>query len=140
MIQIPEHYKGREQAYVKHRLLEAYLERLLMIVGQHHKTICYVDCFAGPWQEKGEGLEDTSIAISLKIIQKCREGLKSLGIDVHFKALFIEQNQKAYEKTFRRLSVNLSRKERPGILMTTRAGGDLSSCITKKTAERVRSW
>jgi len=97
-MQIPEHYKGREQAYFKHRLLKAYLERLFMIVGQHHKTICYVDCFAGPWQEKSADLEDTSIAISLKIICKCRDGLKKLGRDVHFKALFIEQDQKAYEK------------------------------------------
>jgi len=97
-MQISEHYKGREQAYFKHSLLKAYLERLFMIVGQHQKNICYVDCFAGPWQEKSEGLEDTSIAISLKIIQKCREGLKKLGNNVHFKALFIEQDQKAYEK------------------------------------------
>jgi hypothetical protein len=79
MMQIPKHYKGREQAYFKHGLLKAYLERLFMIVGQHHKTICYVDCFAGPWQEKGADLEDTSIAISLKIIRKCRDGLKKLG-------------------------------------------------------------
>ena len=97
-MQIPEHYKGREQAYFKHSLLKAYLERLFMIVGQHHKTICYVDCFAGPWQEKSKDLEDTSIAISLKIIQKCRDGLNKLGKEVHFKTLFIEQDQKAYEK------------------------------------------
>jgi three-Cys-motif partner protein len=98
MMHIPEHYKGREQAYFKHRLLEAYLERLFMIVGQHHRTICYVDCFAGPWQEKSKDLDDTSIAISLKIIRKCREGLKNLGRNVNFKAIFIEQSQKAYEK------------------------------------------
>ena len=97
-MQIPEHYKGREQAYFKHRLLKAYLERLFMIVGQYHKTICYVDCFAGPWQEKSDNLEDTSIAISLEIIRKCCEGLKKLGKNVQFKALFIEQDQKAYTK------------------------------------------
>jgi len=97
-IKIPDHYKGREQAYFKHKLLEAYLERLFMIVGQHHNNICYVDCFAGPWQEKSEKLEDTSIAISLKIIEKCREGLKKLGRDVHFKALFIEEEPRAFEK------------------------------------------
>jgi three-Cys-motif partner protein len=95
---LPEHYKGREQAYIKHRLLKAYLERLFMIVGRHHKTICYVDCFAGPWQEKSEKLEDTSIAISLEIIHKCREGLKNLGNDVQFKALFIEEDPTAYSK------------------------------------------
>jgi hypothetical protein len=77
---IPDAYKGREQAYFKHRLLEAYLERLFLIIGHHQKTICYVDCFAGPWQEKGEGLEDTSIAKSLNIIKKCQNGLASKNI------------------------------------------------------------
>jgi len=97
-MQISEHYKGREQTSFKHKLLEAYLERLFMIVGRHHKTMCYVDCFAGPWQAKSEELEDTSIAISLKIIRKCREGLKKLNKDVHFRALFIEEDPEAYKK------------------------------------------
>jgi len=30
---VPDQYRGREQTYFKHRLLEAYLERLFMIVG-----------------------------------------------------------------------------------------------------------
>ncbi|MDD2539976.1 MAG: three-Cys-motif partner protein TcmP [Desulfuromonadaceae bacterium] len=91
-------YKGREQARFKHELLEAYLERLFMIVGQHQRTICYVDCFAGPWQAKGDDLEDTSIAVSLDIIQKCREGLLKFNHNVHFKALFVEKDPTAYTK------------------------------------------
>jgi three-Cys-motif partner protein len=93
---IPEHYKGREQTYCKHRLLEAYLERLFMIVGHHEPTICYVDCFAGPWEEHGHDLEDTSIARSLNIIKKCREGLFKIGKIVRFRALFVEQNARAF--------------------------------------------
>ena len=91
-------YKGREQARFKHELLEAYLERLFMIVGQHQRTICYVDCFAGPWQAKGDDLEDTSIAVSLNIIRKCREGLLKINHKVHFKALFVEKDPTAYAK------------------------------------------
>jgi len=93
-----ELYKGREQARFKHELLEAYLERLFMIVGQHQRTICYVDCFAGPWQAKGDDLEDTSIAVSLNIIRKCREGLLKINHKVHFKALFVERDRTAYAK------------------------------------------
>ncbi len=93
-----EHYKGREQTYFKHRLLEAYLERLFMIVGQHAPSICYVDCFAGPWEEQGEDLGDTSIAKSLDIIKKCRSGLSRMGKNVRFRALFIEQNSKSFQK------------------------------------------
>lgn len=97
-MEILAHYKGCEQAYVKHKLLETYLERLFMIVGQHQRSICYVDCFAGPWQGESEDLSDTSIGISLKIMAKCREGLHQHGKDVQFRALFVEKSQKAYGK------------------------------------------
>lgn len=95
---IPKSYEGREQTYIKHSLLRSYLERLFMILGQFAKTICYVDCFAGPWQEQNADLKDTSIAISLEIMKKCREGLLKLGRDVCFRALFIEKDKNAYEK------------------------------------------
>lgn len=95
---IPDQYKGREQAYFKHRLLEAYLERLFMIVGQYQKTICYVDCFAGPWQEKGTDLEDTSIARSLNIIKKCQMSLAKNRIYPEFRALFVEKSPDAFRK------------------------------------------
>jgi len=95
---VPDQYRGREQTYFKHRLLEAYLERLFMIVGQHERTICYVDCFAGPWEEQGDDLGDTSIAMSLNIINKCRDGLQRNRKNVHFRALFIEQNGKSFQK------------------------------------------
>lgn len=58
-MKVPEQYKGREQSYFKHRLLEAYLERLFMIIGQHQPIICYVDCFAGPWSSQTDDLNDT---------------------------------------------------------------------------------
>lgn len=89
-------YKGKEQGYFKHCLLEAYLERLFMIVGKFHNTICYVDCFAGPWQSNSDDLEDTSIAVSLNIIRKCRDGLKLMDRDVHFRALFVEEKKKSF--------------------------------------------
>lgn len=95
---VPEPYKGREQTYFKHRLLVAYLERLFMIIGHHAPTICYVDCFAGPWEEQGDDLGDTSIAKSLDIIKKCREGLHSMRKPVQFRALFVEQKSKSFRK------------------------------------------
>ncbi len=117
-MQIPENYKGREQAFVKHRLLEAYLERLFMIVGQHQKRICYVDCFAGPWQEGSTDLKDTSIGISVDIMRKCHEGLLKMGHAVQFRALFIEQNKKAFSK----LKLFLSDQTSKEIELTPRNG------------------
>jgi hypothetical protein len=75
-MEIPAEYRGREQAYIKHKLLEAYLYKLFMIVGKHHDVISYVDCFAGPWTEDSEKLEGTSISISLRIMSMCAESLK----------------------------------------------------------------
>jgi hypothetical protein len=50
---VPDSYDGREQAWIKHQLLESYLDKLLHIIGAASKRnqqveICYVDCFAGP--------------------------------------------------------------------------------------------
>ena len=95
---IPDAYRGREQAYFKHCLLEAYLERLFMIVGRHQKTIGYVDCFAGPWQDRGTDLEDTSIAKSLNIIKKCQNGLAGKKPYPKFRTLFIEKEAEPYQK------------------------------------------
>jgi three-Cys-motif partner protein len=69
-----------------------------MIIGQREQRICYVDCFAGPWKEGSEDLKDTSIAISLNIMRECHEGLRKLGKNVRFRALFIEKNIKSYKK------------------------------------------
>lgn len=94
----PTSYKGREQALIKHHLLEAYLLKLFMIVGLHQKSIRYVDCFAGPWQEESKDLQDTSIGIALKIIRKCLDGLKKIGKDVPFHTLFIEKDKNSFQK------------------------------------------
>jgi three-Cys-motif partner protein len=109
---IPEAYKGRESAFIKHTLLRSYLERLFMILGQFEKTICYADCFAGPWQEEsGSGnLEGTSIAISLEIMEKCRAGLLKHNKDVQFRALFIEKDKNAFARLQRFLDSKADRK------------------------------
>ena len=70
---IPEIYKEREPAFIKHTLLESYLETLVLTIGMGAKgegqaEICYVDCFAGPWGSDDENLDGTSIALSLKTL------------------------------------------------------------------------
>ena len=71
-----EPYAGREQASVKHFLLEAYLERLIMITAQtRYERIAYVDAFAGPWKSAREDLTDTSFAKAIEVMQGCRAAL-----------------------------------------------------------------
>ncbi|MCU7918174.1 MAG: three-Cys-motif partner protein TcmP [Candidatus Thiodiazotropha sp. (ex Epidulcina cf. delphinae)] len=93
-----EHYKGREHSGIKHFLLESYLERLFMIIGQYERRICYIDCFSGPWKETDKNLAGTSIVLSLKVMQKCRDSLRKLGNSVGFRALFVEKDKQAYKK------------------------------------------
>lgn len=105
---IPDLYRDRIPALIKHTLLEAYLEKLVMIIGMSQRQkgsaeICYVDCFAGPWQSDDPKLEGTSIALSLRTLADCKEKLATLGVEVRMRALFVEQDSKA----FARLSVYL---------------------------------
>ena len=117
-MKVPEIYRNREQAYVKHHLLRTYLERLFMIIGQSQSIIRYVDCFSGPWNEQDESLKDTSIAISLEIMRKCREGLKGRGKSVRFQALFIEKDKRAFKK----LEAHLSACTSPDVITSARNG------------------
>lgn len=98
LMQESKDYKGREHSGIKHWLLETYLEMLFMIIGQHEPRICYVDCFAGPWQESDENLSGTSIALSLNVIRKCRDSLQGHKKNVEFRALFVEKNKRSYKK------------------------------------------
>jgi len=116
VIAMPESYRGREQAYVKHQLLETYLEKLFLIVGLGAKRLgikelSYVDCFAGPWGDESESLDSTSIAISLRVLTKCRTALLALGVDLVFRALYVEKDRRAFE----RLKQYLANREADGV-------------------------
>ena len=96
---IDEAYKGREHSYIKHRLLESYLEKLLLIKGvTGTQELAYVDCFAGPWGDEGDDLKATSIAISLKILKKVRDALATQHKYVSMRAIYVEKSKKRFEE------------------------------------------
>lgn len=105
---VPETYQGREQAYIKHRLLEGYLEKLFRIVGMSSSKLgitelCYVDCFAGPWGDESKEMDSTSIAISLRILDQCQQELRRHGRNTRFRALYVEKDPAAFERLERYL-------------------------------------
>ena len=106
-------YKGREQTYLKHLVLENYLERLSWIIGfgSEYGKICYVDGFSGPWKSGSEDYEDTSIRISLDILSKTKSGLQEMGKSVKFKCIFVEKE----EEQFNELKSILMQHPRSGI-------------------------
>jgi three-Cys-motif partner protein len=121
--EVPATYAGREQAYIKHTLLKSYLEKLFHIVGLGARRLgvrelCYVDCFAGPWSDKSADLGGTSIAISLTMLAQARDKLRELGVDLNFRALYIEKDPVA----FSRLKAFLAQREQAGIGAEARHG------------------
>jgi three-Cys-motif partner protein len=89
-------YAGREQSYVKHVLLESYLEELVHKVASTYDHVAYVDGFAGPWLSANERFEDTSFGIALNALRSAKATWKQHGRDVRMSALLVERDKTAY--------------------------------------------
>ena len=98
MILDPEQYKGREQTYIKHVFLDKYLKRVVYNILSWRKKFVYVDGFSGPWRSVHEQNEDTSIFIALSTFDYIRAGFSDQGQTVQFRAVFVEDDKKAYEE------------------------------------------
>lgn len=96
---MPVQYEGREQSYLKHRVLEQYLtawaQKLGSVARYKDVKLVYVDCFAGPWQSRDQELHDTSVFIGLNALSTAvatwQGGIKP-------KAVFVERNQEAFNR------------------------------------------
>ena len=120
---VPDAYDGREQAFIKHELLKSYLQKPFLIVGSSAGSggqieLCYVDCFAGPWGDESEGMESTSIAISLQTLDVVRQRLGINGVSARIRALCVEKDSRAYA----RLSAYLNDNTPSGIHAEPRRG------------------
>lgn len=125
-VTIPSAYDGREQALIKHVLLESYVEKLFHIVGLNRSVgkveLCYVDCFAGPWGDASEGMASTSIAISLRVLASCKSTLAKLGVNATIRALYVEQDATAFGRLTKYLE-----KDSPAGIATGAIRGDFVS-------------
>lgn len=99
-MQVPTEYHGREQSFLKHRVLREYLVGWglkLGSVGRNRRVrLCYVDGFAGPWKTKSANLDDTSIAIGLGALEAAAQVWREKGAQVDVEATFIEKEDSAY--------------------------------------------
>lgn len=98
---VPEEYRGREQSFLKHRVLEEYLlawgHKLGSVALQRSVRLCYVDTFAGPWQAKDAALADTSIAIGLKALETAASNLRGKGRVIEVDAFFVEKDSRSFK-------------------------------------------
>ena len=94
---MPAEYQGREQSYLKHRVLEQYLTAWAQKLGSNARykdvKLVYVDCFAGPWQSRDQDLRDTSVFIGLNALSTAVATWKG-GIKP--KAVFVERDEDAF--------------------------------------------
>src|ERR1051326_4454655 len=93
-----ELYAGREQTEVKHRILERYLSAFAPIVGNWAADIAYIDCLAGPWESRGEFLEDTSFARSIEALREAKKALAARGKNPSFRCLLIENDPENFKR------------------------------------------
>lgn len=89
-------YAGREQAYVKHYLLEKYLTDWGYKVGSEWDGLVYVDGFAGPWGVTDPNCADSSFGIATDTLRRVASGLKERGRSLATRAILVEKSTKAY--------------------------------------------
>lgn len=98
---VPPEYHGREQSFLKHRVLQQYLLRWGRKLGSMSRAravrLWYVDCFAGPWMSKSASLEDTSIDIGLRALDEAAATWRDAGHKIEANAVFVESKRSAFE-------------------------------------------
>jgi len=70
-----DHYRGREQSFIKHLFLQRYLENAApkLFLGRS-TTLNFVDAFAGPWGNTDtESFSDTSFSLAISTLEGVRE-------------------------------------------------------------------
>jgi three-Cys-motif partner protein len=95
-----EDYAGREQSYVKHVVLEQYLQRLAYKVGQFRPgiTLNYIDGFSGPWKSGSGDLSDTSPFLAIRSLDEARANIAAGGKALGVRCLFVEKRKGAVEQ------------------------------------------
>lgn len=107
IVRDPAAYKGREQTWLKHRVLEEYLSawahKLASVSRERAVRLWYVDCFSGPWESEDEDRKDTSIAIGLEALKTAAETWSKKGNAISLKlgAVFVEKEAKPYAELVR---------------------------------------
>jgi three-Cys-motif partner protein len=96
----PSNYEGgREQAYVKHYLLEKYLSRWGYKIGSKWDPLVFIDGFAGPWESKHAEFADASFGIGIRALEEAITGLLALRQrSIKGVCVFVEKEPKPFAK------------------------------------------
>jgi three-Cys-motif partner protein len=92
------HYQGREQAYVKHYLLQQYLPEWAYKVGRRWSSLAYIDGFAGPWGTTDPNHADSSFALAVDTLRASQLGLQKQGVTLSTYAILVESKRESFAK------------------------------------------
>ena len=98
-----ERYRGREQSYIKHILLNKYLESAAYKLLQPRRgapVFNFVDAFAGPWRvSDSDDFSDASFSQALETLETVRQQLVKMGrAGLRVRYRFCERNQESFVK------------------------------------------
>lgn len=126
-MQVPREYQGREQSFLKHRVLYEYLLgwglKLGSLARRRRVRLCYVDGFAGPWKAQSAALEDTSIVIGLNALEAAAQTWREHGAQIDVEAAFVEKDDTAFGDLARYL------KGRTGTVKTFARHGEFGTFV-----------
>lgn len=126
-MEIPKEYRGREQSFLKHRVLAEYLgawgHKLGSLARSGRVRLWYVDCFAGPWESQDTDLRDTSIHIGLRALAEAGADWRQHGYEIELRAFFVEKDK----GSFKRLQQYL--QQWAGVVETTARHGEFGACV-----------
>src|ERR1044072_1447329 len=92
-------YEGREQAYIKHCLLEEYLPDWGYKVGSQWDSLVYVDGFAGPWETTSPNYADSSFGVGCSALKRVADGLhSSRGRELNVRCILVGKDKEATAK------------------------------------------
>ena len=126
-MQVPREYQGREQSFLKHRVLHEYLLgwglKLGSLARRRRVRLCYVDGFAGPWKAQSAALDDTSIVIGLGALEAAAQTWREHGAQIDVDAAFVEKEDTAFADLDRYL------KGRTGTVKTFARHGEFGTFV-----------
>lgn len=91
-------YAGREQAFIKHCLLENYLPEWGYKTGTAWDNLVYVDGFAGPWGVQHGDLADSSFGVAIDALRSLRQGLAARGRSINVRSILVERRPSAFSR------------------------------------------
>jgi three-Cys-motif partner protein len=91
-------YAGREQAYIKHCLLENYLPDWGYKIGSAWDNLIYVDGFAGPWKVTDPNLADSSFGVAINVLKQLQYGLAEKGRTINVRSILVERRISALQR------------------------------------------